>query len=154
MRAEADRLPTLPAGSQGEFSSLPLLEAVIRYLALEMEGERLRAEIHPSATRDIVVLSGSLDDPAERAMLSWALMTGAAVVLEPNLAHRVATAAWARPTVFHGTPEEVAGLRQWVQKERRRWWRRLRAVLVKGAWDLPDSEAAFWRQRGVQIGRI
>jgi hypothetical protein len=146
VRAEAERL-------QEEFSSLPLLEAVIRYLALQVEGNQ-EMELQPSATRDIVVLSGPLDDPAERAMLSWALMTGAAVVLEPNPVQRVATAAWIRPTVFHGTPEEIAALHQWVEKARQRWWRRLRAVLVKGAQGLPDSEEAFWRQRGVEIGRI
>jgi hypothetical protein len=145
VRAEAER-------PQGESSSLPLLEAVIRYLALRVE--RDWAEIPPSAARDIIVLSGPLDDAAERAILSWALRTGAAVVLEPNPAQRVATAAWIRPTVFHGTPEEIATLRQWVEKARQRWWRRLRAVLVKGGRDLPDSEAAFWRQWGVEIGRI
>lgn len=153
MLAEAERLPALPAGSQGSLSSLPLMDAVIRYLALPVE-ENQETKIQPAATRDIVVLSGPLDDPAERAMLSWAVRTGAAVVLEPDPAHKVATAAWARPTVFHGTPEEIAGLRQWVQKERRRWWRRLRAVLVKGARELPAAEEAWWQGRGVEIGRI
>lgn len=135
--------------------SPPLLEEIVQYLAQQVGIEAdPRVELQPATTRDIVVLSGPLDDAIERAVLSWAVMTGAAVVLEPTQGHRVATAAWVRPTVFYGTAEEIAQLRLEVEKERPRWWRRLRAVLVKGAEALPDSEAAFWRPRWVEIGRI
>src|SRR6185295_5492287 len=112
--------------------------------------------------RDIVVLSGPLEIPEERAMLSWATVAGAAVVLEPNPALRVATAAWVRPTVFHGTAAEVAALRTWVEKEKRGWlrrrprlpFRRLRTVLLTGAEALPLEEEAFWADRGVRVARI
>lgn len=120
--------------------------------------ERVQAEIGPSpeGSREIVVLSGPLDRPEERAMLSWATVAGAAVVLEPDPALRVATAAWVRPTVFHGTVEEIAALRGWVEKERKGWFRklpfrRLRRVLVVGEMEI---EKGFWEGRGVGIRNV
>jgi hypothetical protein len=166
------RLSEQPADPQGTLASLPLLDAVVRYLALpdqseanpEVESmvERIRAEIPPSGTRDIVVFCGPLDEPVERAMLSWATLAGTAVVLEPHRHHRVATAAWVRPTVFSGTREEIAVLGWWVEKERRRRWRRglrlpfgrLRSVLVAGPSALSAEDAEFWEQRGVRVGRV
>ncbi len=111
--------------------------------------------------RDIVVLSGPLERPEERAMLSWATWTGAAVVLEPNAALRVATAGWVRPTVFHGTAEEMAALRTWVEKEGKGWLRRrarlpfgrLRRILVTGK-RMSGEEARFWEELGVKVGVI
>ena len=92
-------------------------------------------------------------------MLSWATLAGAAIVLEPNPALRIATASWVRPTVFHGTAEEIAGLRQWVEREGKGWlrrkpglpFRRLRVVLVIGD-GMGADEVAFWEERGVRIG--
>lgn len=124
--------------------------------------ERVQAEIGPpprQGSREIVVLSGPLDQPEERAMLSWATVAGAAVVLEPNPDLRVATAAWVRPTVFHGTAEEIAALRGWVEKEEKGWFRRrrrlpfrrLRRVLVVGE-EIGTEEKKFWEGRGVGVG--
>jgi hypothetical protein len=123
--------------------------------------ETVEAVIDPRPNREIVVLSGPLENPDERALLSWATVAGAAVVLEPTPCTRVATAAWVRPTVFHGTPAEIAALRGWVAKERRSLFqrafrlpfRRLHTLLVVGPDDLPEEEAAFWRERGVRICR-
>jgi hypothetical protein len=114
-------------------------------------GERLRREIGESERREIVVLGGALEDPLERAMMAWATLSGAAVVLEPDPALRAATAAWVRPTVFHGTPAEIAELRSRAGKARkgRLPFRRLRTVVVSGA--LPEEEAAAWKERGVRI---
>jgi hypothetical protein len=114
-------------------------------------GERLREVIQPQKRREIVVLGGSLQDPVERTMLSWATLAGAAVVLEPNPALRSATAAWVRPTVFHGTPAEIAELRTHVAKVRK-WrlpFRRLRAVLATG--EMAAEDQAFWEGRGVSV---
>jgi hypothetical protein len=120
--------------------------------------ERVQREIAPArrgGEREIVVLGGPLEKPEERAMLSWATVTGAAVALEPGPGLRIATAAWVRPTVFHGTAEEIAALRAWVEKGRRRGlpFGRLRTVLVTGE-ELGEEEAAFWRGRGVKLGRV
>lgn len=128
----------------GEWSAADLVAA----------GERLREVIQPQKKREIVVLGGPLQEPAERTMLAWATLEGAAVVLEPNPSLRAATAAWVRPTVFHGTPEQIAGLRRSVKKVRKGSlpFRRLRTVLVTG--ELAAAEEAVWRGWGVRIGRI
>jgi hypothetical protein len=114
-------------------------------------GERLRGEIGEPGEREIVVLGGPLADPLERTMMAWATLSGAAVVLEPDPALRTATAAWARPTVFHGAPAEIADLRERAGKPRRGRlpFRRLRTVVVSG--EIPETEAALWRERGVRI---
>jgi hypothetical protein len=117
-------------------------------------GERLREVIPIQKKREIVVLGGSLQDPVERTMLAWATLAGAAIVLEPNPALRAATAAWARPTVFHGSPGQIAELRTHVAKVRK-WrlpFRRLRTVLVSG--EMAAEDQAFWREQGVRVGWI
>ena len=119
-------------------------------------GERLRGEIGEPGAREIVVLGGPLEDPAERMMMAWATLTGAAVVLEPDPALRRATAAWVRPTLFHGTRDEIAELRARLGKARkgRLPFRRLRTLLVVGTEALLDEEEAFWRERGVAVRKI
>jgi hypothetical protein len=162
---QAAGLPVVWRSAEGERSLAP--DEVVR------EGEALAAALQlarmPDAAparkaRGIVVLCGPFDDPAEGALLAWATLCGAAVVLEPTPALRVPTALWARPTVFLGSPEEIAALRHRVAREssRRRFalWgrrrralplRRLRALLVRGAAGLPEDDAAFWRGRGVAV---
>lgn len=142
--ASRGALPREPGGvvtRTGEWTAAELTAA----------GERLREVIQPQGKREIVVLGGSLQDPVERTMLAWATLEGAAVVLEPNPALRAATAAWVRPTVFHGSPEEIAGLRRSVKKLRkgRLPFRRLRTILVAG--ELAAGEEAAWREWGVSV---
>jgi hypothetical protein len=123
---------------------------------------RIQELIEPIGKRDIVVLGGPLENPDERAMLSWATLSGAAVVLEPNPVLRVATAAWTRPTVFHGTAAELAVLRDWAVREKRGWlrrsprlpFRRLRTVLVTGPEALGQEEKEFWEGRGVRVAGL
>lgn len=121
---------------------------------LVAQGERLAARIGPPppGRRDIVVLSGPWSEPVARSVLSWAIVTGAAVVLEPDPERRVATAAWARPTVFHGTAAEVGALcRVAKRKKKRPPFGRLRAVLLGGG-DEPTAEDRAWlAERGVEI---
>jgi hypothetical protein len=122
---------------------------------LAAAAERVREAIGPAPKakqREIVVLGGPLGEPAERAMLAWATLTGAAVVLEPDPALRAATAAWVRPTVFHGTPGEIADLWGRVKERgKRRPFRRLRTLLVMGPERLGAEEAAWWEGRGVGV---
>jgi len=118
--------------------------------------ERVQAEIAPArraGEREIVVLGGPLEQPAERAMLTWATVTGAAVALEPTPGMRMATAAWVRPTAFHGTGEEIAALRAWVKKKRGLPFGRLRTVLVVGE-GLNEEETAFWQELGVRVAGL
>jgi hypothetical protein len=117
-------------------------------------GERLRGDIGEAEGREIVVLGGPLADPVERSMMAWAILAGAAVVLEPDPRLRAATAAWARPTLFHGTPGEIAELRARMGKARRARkprlpFRRLRTLLVTGA--LAPEDEGFWMERGVRV---
>lgn len=124
--------------------------------------ERIQERLHPAGGREIVVLSGSIEVPEERAMLSWATLAGAAVVLEPNPALRPATAAWVRPTAFHGTTAELTALRKWVEKEKKGWlwhrprlpFRRLRTILVMGPEALSEEDEAFWSGWGVEVARL
>lgn len=122
---------------------------------LAAAAERVGEAIGPApkkTKREIVVLGAPLGEPAERAMLTWATLSGAAVLLEPDPALRAATAAWARPTVFHGTPAEIADLRARVKERgKRRPFRRLRTVLVTGAEGLAAEETAWWEGRGVGV---
>jgi hypothetical protein len=181
--ARAEGLAEIAAGSRYAFPYSARPEDVILDLAVQAAGlvsqpngqladlaaadliamaERLQEQIGPTKRRDIVVLGGPLEIPEERAMLSWATLAGAAVVLEPNPALRVATAAWVRPTVFHGTAAELAALRSWVKKEKKGWlrrrprlpFRRLRSVLVTGPESLRAEEEPFWAERGVRVGRL
>jgi hypothetical protein len=127
--------------STGEWTAAELVAA----------GERLREVIQAQGKREIVVLGGPLQDPVERTMLAWAILAGAAVVLEPNPALRPATAAWVRPTVFHGSPGDIAVLRTHVAKVRK-WrlpFRRLRTVLATG--EMAAEDQAFWGGRGVRV---
>jgi hypothetical protein len=117
-----------------------------------------------AAGRDIVVCCRPLAEPGARAVLSWAAEAGAAVVLEPDPAKLVATAVWARPTVFYGSAAELASLRRqlerragarWSLSRRRRAglpWSRLRAVLLDDPAALGGGEGDFWRRAGARIG--
>ncbi|HVT14964.1 MAG TPA: hypothetical protein VHQ90_02135 [Thermoanaerobaculia bacterium] len=117
-----------------------------------------------AAGRDIVVCCRPLAEPGARAVLSWAAVAGAAVVLEPDPANLVATAAWARPTVFHGSAAELASLRRRIERKAgARWslprrrlaglpWGRLRAVLLDDPEALGGGEGDFWRRAGARIG--
>jgi hypothetical protein len=115
----------------------------------------------PVGRRHVLVLSGFAGDPAERFLLTWATRAGAALLLEPEPAQRVATAVWARPTVFAGTVEEILRLRAAVERDetgfrlfrrrRRLPFGRLRAVLAT-AGEMPPEETAFWEERGVRAG--
>ena len=147
---EAGGAVVIPQGQPEEWTAAELAAAGERL------GERVGEEIGPGEEREIVVLGGPLDDPVERTMLAWATLAGAAVVLEPDPALRAATAAWVRPTMFHGSPEEIAALRARVEKERgkRLPFRRLRTVLVSGSGTLAEGDVAFWRGRGVKVGRV
>ncbi len=129
------------------------------------EGEALGAEIErlggpPPGGREIALWNGPPDQAAARAFLAWATLRGAALVLEPDPYARIATALWARPTVFLGEAADLAALRQSLEDERpRRWFRRapalplkrLRAVVHSGTARLPEAEEAFWRGRGVAV---
>jgi len=117
--------------------------------------QRIQKAIQPLSRgedRQVVVLSGPWNDPAERALLSWATVTGAALLLEPSPELRVATAVWARPTLFHGTAEEISRLRRATEGLSQRF-QRLRTVLVTGP-EMAAEDSRYWEGRGVKGTRM
>lgn len=112
------------------------------------------------AVRDILVLGGFAGSWQERLLLSWATVTGAALLFEPHAPSFVQTAVWARVTVFAGTAADLVLLRATVERDeagfrifgrkRRLPLGRLRAVVVTEG-DLPVEERSFWAERDVSI---
>ena len=113
--------------------------------------------------REILVLGGALDDPATRALLSWATVAGAALLLE-DPGGVLGSAVWARPTLFAGAAEEVAGLRRAAERGEEGWLRRLRRprtprprpwgrlhTVFSTDLPLPPEDETFWRDRGVMV---
>jgi hypothetical protein len=137
-------------------------EAILSQGDLAAAAERLDREMPrlPEGRRHVLVLSGFAGDPAERLLLAWATVTGAAVLLEPEPAHHVPTAVWARPTVFAGTAADLARLRAAVQEDeagfklfarrRRLPFGRLQAVLSTEG-ELAPEERAFWEARALPV---
>jgi hypothetical protein len=151
-------LVTVDAGGWRRLSQSELLAA-----AAEVERAiASRSGRHAdSREREILVAGWPLQAWAGRLLAAWAVAAGAALVLEADPALRLGAVLWARPTVFHGTREELAALRLRVEAERRsrRWRRRpapplgrLRTLFQRGA--LAADDAAFWRQRGAQLVRL
>jgi hypothetical protein len=70
---------------------------------------------------EVAVTTAALENPGERLLLAWSLLAGAALVLEPEPAARVATAVWARPTLFAGTAAEAAHLAREAESWQREW---------------------------------
>lgn len=149
---EAERSGAAAPGLAGG-GGVAVREAVLSQGDLTAAAERLGRQLPelPAGRRHIVVLGGFAGDPAERSLLAWATVAGAAVLLEPEPAHYVPTAVWARPTVFAGTAADLSRLREAVERDRRRRlpFGRLRAVLGTEG-ELPAEEKAFWEERGVK----
>ncbi len=122
---------------------------------------RLAAALPPGrdlgrSRREIVVFGGKLGDREDRVVLTWALLAGAAVLLEPEPAAVVPSAVWARPTLFHGDASRLAALRQAIERLRGRPGRgvplgRLHTLVPTGSAALSGADLAFWRGRGVAV---
>lgn len=139
---------------------------------LELSGEDLAAwagrigERLGPAEREILILGGSLAGWAERGMLAWATTVGAVVLLEGDPETRIASAAWARVTLFHGTARELGQLKKVAEEVRRGRWKdwllggkgrprlpfgRLRTLVLAGPEPLLQEDQGFWEERGVRI---
>lgn len=128
---------------------------------LAQAAEALSRELPERLEREILVLGGSPDDPATRALLSWATVAGAALLLEHDPGSVLGSAVWARPTLFAGAAEEIAGLRRAAERQEGGWLRRLRKqprqpfsrlhTVFSTDLPLPAEEEIFWRERGVKV---
>lgn len=121
--------------------------------------------------RQIVVVTPPFADEAAGLFFAAAVADGAAIVIEPSPASVVATAAWARPTIFRGDARQIAALAREAEAAERSgfagWWRRVRrlfgaepspplafgrlhTLLVAGP-SPADDGLVFWRQRGTRV---
>jgi hypothetical protein len=117
--------------------------------------------------REIVLANLDLRARDGRTLLTWGLLTGAALFLEPDPRALPASTAWARPTLVaaEAAPliELARQLRRHVdgrlgRKLRRRKgpaypFGRLRLVVVLGGGRLPVDDVPFWAERGVVVLR-
>jgi hypothetical protein len=125
--------------------------------------ERLQKSIAPGGgEREIVVAARAPESRADRELLAWATVHGAAVLLAPGPESLVGSAVWARPTLFHGSSAELAAFRRAVEQEKRPFWDRragrlpfgrLRTVLWSGEEEPSEEDLRFWKGRGVRVGQ-
>lgn len=91
--------------------------------------------------RDVWISWRPLTHPAELELARWAIVAGAAILVEPGERLHPELFAWARPTMVSGSAEELHALAEELERLaprlfRRRWLRqrgeRLRLLLVEG----------------------
>jgi hypothetical protein len=152
------------AGADGARSWLAAADLAMAVASLEsaitIEGNRRPGN---ARARQILVAGPQLGEWPVRLLTTWAILAGAALVLQPDPALRLGTVRWARPTVFQGSAAEIAALREQVEESRRhrRRWRlssrraprppfgRLSTLLQREAPD-PDN-LVFWKEQGVRL---
>lgn len=87
--------------------------------AVHPGGERLAALTAEAATQrhrqgrhrqEVAILACPLSDPHASLLVTWSLLAGAALLLEPDPAALVATAVWARPSLFLGDDDDIRRL--------------------------------------------
>jgi hypothetical protein len=150
------------SGSPGfeEWSPAALLAAAGRFADRLAEARAAAASggrARRGSGREILVLPRPLHAAAGRLLAAWSLVAGAALALEPDPEHRIAAAAWVRPTVFAGDRGEIAALRAALGERRRRGLplRRLDAVAVLGGSSedgpLAEPEHRVWSDRGTVV---
>jgi hypothetical protein len=117
--------------------------------------ERLSSVLGTSRGRDIALSSGRLEEASVRAFLSWATVSGAAVLFEPSRHRFLATVRWARPTVLlvsTAVRRELAGELGAARRRRLDGRRgRLRTLVLAEPGDLRDDERALWDAARVRL---
>ncbi|HEX9668547.1 MAG TPA: hypothetical protein VGC93_03585 [Thermoanaerobaculia bacterium] len=124
--------------------------------ALAAAARALEAVLSPGrdlgrSCREVVVLDAALRERADRVLLAWSVLGGAALLLEPEPAAVVPTALWARPTLFHGDSPRLAAFRRAAAGAPRAALRRLHSLVLAGPAPLAAGDLAFWRARGVAV---
>jgi len=150
--------PTALAGSRagGAVVLGPGGPVEVPSLRLTEVARELAAEIGTRREREITVLAEPLLNPQARLQLGWALLSGAALLLEPDARAFLGTAAWARPTVLFGGAAELARLGERLGRESGRRRRRLPFGRLH-TWVLPPGETvpeelrSTFESRGVRL---
>ncbi len=108
--------------------------------------------------RDVWISWRPLTHLAELALARWAVVSGAAILVEPGPRLHPELFAWARPTVVSGSAAELLALADELERLaprlfRRRWWRqrgeRLRFLLVEGEPLAPELRRVEERWRAL-----
>lgn len=130
------------------------------FLCALAHSPRPAPEVAIGNQREILVAHRPWEDPDGRSLLAWAVAAGAAILFAPHPESYVATAAWARPTLFQGTAAEIAALRQAAEAYRPPWPRkrgkglpfgRLHTVWKIGEEEMAAAERAAWEAWGVRV---
>lgn len=149
---------SLPRPGGGAVVGSGPLERQVTAADLAAAAGRIAREVAASprfrGRHEVLVSYRPLSDPLERALLSWAFTAGAAVLLEPFPLSALASTAWARPTLFAGTADEIRQLRAAAGRRRGLPFGRLRLILSAGLEPLAAEEAAFWEGRGVRVAHV
>ena len=122
--------------------------------ALATSCEVLAARLGSSRRRRIALVVGALADPGLRLWQSWALRSGAALVLVGATEQTAWSLAWSRPTVACLPVEALEPVRAAMQsamkpRRLRRQLARLEHLLVAGP--PPAAEVAAWGEVGVTV---
>lgn len=152
-----------------DFSPAEIAEAA-RRLGVRLERSAVEADAAAGGRgregREIALVHLDLRRADGRALLSWGLLSGAALFLEPDSRAVAASAAWARPTLVAAEAAPLVELaRQLRRREESRLRRllrrgrprhpfgRLRLLVVLGGGRLPVDDVPFWAERGVVVLR-
>lgn len=160
-----------PAGDSPAFRRIAELAAGAEAAAAAAVRAILAMGAPVRPRREIVVVAPPFAGEGEGMLFAAAVVDGAAVVVEPSRAALVATAAWARPTIFRGEGGEIVALAGEAAAAERTglsgWWRRvlrllgadpppplpfgrLHTLLVAGPTPA-EADLAFWRRRGTRV---
>lgn len=102
----------------------------------------------PPGRRDLWISWRSTRQGEERALLEWAVASGAAILVERSACFPADLAGWARPTLVNGPADDLGRWLDRLEAENPRWHRsswqrrrlgRLRRMLIEGP---PGSSAA------------
>ena len=149
-------------GARCRLASVDVTSAAARLeSAIAAEGRPWAGD---GTARQILVAGQPLGEWPARLLTTWAILAGAALVLQSDPALRLGTVRWARPTMLHGSAAEIAELRRQLEGDRQarrwgRWRRRARPAFGRLRILLQSSEPAasdltFWRERGARLMRL
>jgi len=115
------------------------------------QAQALAERIPSLGERHVAFGFWGLDHPGGRAFAAWSLVTGAALLLEPQADAVPPGLLWTRPSVVHARAEELEAVAAALADRSRRRWSRLRAFILDGP-DEPSAEARHALERaGAEI---
>ncbi len=95
-----------------EREAVELLGGFLRAARRDSGGAAVLPDSAPGAARDVWISWRPLDHPAELALAQWAIVAGAAILVEPGACLHPELFAWARPTIVSGSVEELLRARR------------------------------------------